>query len=190
ALARLADDGLSIDRATIVGTDLRLVEKVAGRMTVARAAGYGTVAGAWLGALIAAFAAIFTATSVGSVLSMLFGGIILGALFGAHGDVVLQSADGTRFGAFHADPQAPSNRAIVILPDVRGLHSFYKELALRWAEAGLHAVAIDYFGRTAGIGARDEDFPFREHMEKLDVATVAQDAAAAVAWVRERRSEE
>ena len=83
ALARLADDGLSIDRATVVGTDLRLVEKVAGRMTVARAAGYGTVAGAWLGALIAAFAAIFTATSVGSVLSMLFGGIILGALFGA-----------------------------------------------------------------------------------------------------------
>ena len=105
---------------------------------------------------------------------------------GEHGDLVLESADGTRFAAYHADPQAPSNRAIVILPDVRGRHSFYKELALRWAEAGLHAVAIDYFGRTAGIGARDEDFPFREHMEKLDVATVAQDAAAAVAWVRER----
>jgi hypothetical protein len=67
ALAGVADEGFGIDRATIVGTDLRLVEKVSGRMTAARAAGYGTVAGAWLGALIAAFAAIFTAKSVGAV---------------------------------------------------------------------------------------------------------------------------
>ncbi len=105
---------------------------------------------------------------------------------GEHGDVVLESADGTRFGAYHADPQAPSNRAMVILPDVRGLHSFYRELAHRWAEAGLHAVTIDYFARTAGIGPRDEDFPFRDHMAKLDFATVAQDASAAVAAVRQR----
>jgi carboxymethylenebutenolidase len=73
----------------------------------------------------------------------------------------------------------------VILPDVRGLHPFYKELAVRWAEAGLHAVAIDYFGRTAGVGTRGEEFPYRDHMDKLDFATVAQDASAAVSWLRE-----
>jgi hypothetical protein len=72
-----------IGRTTIVGTDLRLVERVEGRMSTARAAGYGTVSGAWLGALVASFAAIFTAHSPGAVLSMLFGGIMLGALFGA-----------------------------------------------------------------------------------------------------------
>src|SRR5947207_11274895 len=105
---------------------------------------------------------------------------------GEHGDTVLESADGTRFAAFHAAPQAPSNRAIVIFPDVRGLHGFYKDLALRWAEAGLHAIAFDYFGRTAGTGARDEDFSYREHVDKLDFATVAQDGAAAVAWIRQR----
>jgi len=104
---------------------------------------------------------------------------------GEHGDLTLRSADGTTFGAYHAHPAGPSNRAIVIMPDVRGLHGFYKELALRWAEAGLHTVAIDYFARTAGIGARDEDFPYRDHMAKLDFATVAQDASAAVAWLRE-----
>ena len=38
----------------------------------------------------------------------------------------------------------------MILPDVRGLYRFYEELALRFAERGIAAVAIDYFGRTAG----------------------------------------
>lgn len=103
---------------------------------------------------------------------------------GDHADLVLTSSDGTRFGAYYAHPAAPSPTGIVILPDVRGLHSFYKELAQRFAEAGLPAVAIDYFGRTAGIGPRDEDFPFREHVEKTDPAAVAEDVGAAVAWLR------
>jgi hypothetical protein len=98
ALASLADAGLPIERATVVGSDLRLVEKVAGRMTSLRAAGYGTVAGAWLGALIAAFAAIFTGTSFGAVLSMLFGGIMLGGLFGAVFGLVAYRFAGPRDG--------------------------------------------------------------------------------------------
>lgn len=73
---------------------------------------------------------------------------------------------------------------MVVLPDVRGLHHFYKELAQRFAEAGMHCVAIDYFGRTAGIGERDEDFPFREHVEKLQPQTVRDDVRAAVEWLR------
>ena len=102
-----------------------------------------------------------------------------------HGDLVLRSTDGTAFGAYRAHPVTPSNRAVVILPDVRGLHGFYKELALRWAEAGLHAVAIDYFGRTAGVGPRDDGFPFQEHREKVEFANVAQDVSAAIGWLRE-----
>ena len=47
-------------------------------------------------------------------------------------------------------PQQPGGPGIVVLPDVRGLHPFFEELALRFAEAGVHAVAIDYFSRTAG----------------------------------------
>jgi hypothetical protein len=87
-----------VERTTIVGTDLRFVERVEGRMSTARAAGYGTVAGAWLGALVASFAAIFTARSVGGVLSMLFGGIMLGALFGAVFGVVAYRFAGPRGG--------------------------------------------------------------------------------------------
>jgi carboxymethylenebutenolidase len=103
-----------------------------------------------------------------------------------HGDLVLTSADGTQFGAYHAHPEGGSARSVVILPDVRGLHTFYRELAVRFAEAGMHAVAIDYFGRTAGIGARDEDFSFREHVDQTVPAKVAEDVGAAVAWLRQQ----
>jgi carboxymethylenebutenolidase len=98
--------------------------------------------------------------------------------------MVLTSADGTRFAAYHAAPAVSTDRAVVVLPDVRGLHQFYKELALRFAEAGVRSVAIDYFGRTAGIGPRDEDFPFREHVDATEPDTIAQDVAAAIAWLR------
>ena len=66
-------------------------------------------------------------------------------------DLELTSEDGTRFGAFSARTDTPDAAGMVILPDVRGLHGFYKDLAARFAEAGIHAVVIDYFGRTAGI---------------------------------------
>lgn len=100
---------------------------------------------------------------------------------GAHGDLTLTSADGTRFLAYEAHPEGESGRGVVILPDVRGLHRFYKELALRFAEAGAHAIAIDYFGRTAGLTARDEGFDYRPHVEAMDFTKVAEDATAAFA---------
>jgi carboxymethylenebutenolidase len=103
---------------------------------------------------------------------------------GGHGDLELESADGTRFSAHQAQPARPGSAAIVVMPDVRGLHTFYKELACRFAEAGMQSVAIDYFGRSAGIGDRSEGFPFREHVEKLDRDRVSDDVAAAVGWLR------
>ena len=65
--------------------------------------------------------------------------------------VALTAADGNRFLAFRARARgADRRRRSLILPDVRGLHPFYEELALRFAEHGIDALAIDYFGRTAG----------------------------------------
>jgi carboxymethylenebutenolidase len=102
----------------------------------------------------------------------------------SHRDLVLESEDGTRFAAFAAAPDGPAETGVVILPDVRGLYRFYEELALRFAERAHHAVAIDYFGRTAGVGKRDDDFPFRDHTVQTTPETVQQDVAAAVAWLR------
>src|SRR4029079_2608643 len=72
----------------------------------------------------------------------------------SHDDLTLTSADGTELAAFLATPDDPATAGVVILPDVRGLYHFYEELALRFAERGYPAIAIDYFGRTAGIAHR------------------------------------
>jgi carboxymethylenebutenolidase len=98
----------------------------------------------------------------------------------------LESADGTRFSAALAESPEPRGRAVVILPDVRGLYPFYSELAERFAAAGHHAIALDYFGRTAGLGPRGEDFDYWPHVEKTRPKTVQADAAAALAALRER----
>jgi carboxymethylenebutenolidase len=102
-----------------------------------------------------------------------------------HGDLKLTSADGTEVDAYFAHPDAPSTNAMIVLPDVRGLHDFYKELARRFAEAGMHSIAIDYFARTAQDSYRGEDFAFREHVEKLDTRKVNEDVGAAVQWLRD-----
>jgi carboxymethylenebutenolidase len=109
--------------------------------------------------------------------------VIAGAAV-SHDDVELQAADGNRFAAFAAAPADPSGAGLVVLPDVRGLYRFYAELALRFAERGHHAVAIDYFGRTAGVGKRGEDFPFREHVAQTTPAGIQADLGAAVSYLR------
>jgi carboxymethylenebutenolidase len=102
----------------------------------------------------------------------------------SHRELVLRSSDGTAFAAFAATPDAPSAIGIVILPDVRGLYRFYEELALRFAERGYAAVAIDYFGRTAGVASRDDDFDYPEHVAQTVPESVQADVGAAVAWLR------
>jgi carboxymethylenebutenolidase len=103
----------------------------------------------------------------------------------SHRDLELQAADGNRLAAFAAEPDEPTGAGVVILPDVRGLYRFYEELALRFAERGIAAVAFDYFGRTAGVGKRDEDFPYPDHVAKTTAEGVQTDVAAAAKQVRE-----
>jgi carboxymethylenebutenolidase len=99
-------------------------------------------------------------------------------------DLTLTSADGAKFAAFLAKASAAGGPGIVVLPDVRGLYRFYEELALRFAENGVHAVAIDYFGRTAGVAKRDDAFPFMEHVMQTRQSAIRDDVAAAVALLR------
>jgi carboxymethylenebutenolidase len=97
----------------------------------------------------------------------------------------LTAADGNRFSAALAQTADAREPAVVILPDVRGLYRFYVELAERFAEAGHHAIAFDYFGRTAGTGERGEDFEYMPHVAQTRVETVQLDLAAAIAALRE-----
>jgi carboxymethylenebutenolidase len=58
--------------------------------------------------------------------------------------------------------------------------------AERFAQAGHSAIAIDYFGRTAGLGERDEDFDYMSHVAQTSVEGVQADAAAAIDALRRR----
>jgi len=105
----------------------------------------------------------------------------------AHGEelVLMAAEDGNRFYAYYAWPEHPGNAQILIYPDVRGLHKFYKELALRFAEVGITALAIDYFGRTAGLSARDDSFEYMPHVQEMTAAGFSADVDAALAYLRE-----
>jgi len=105
-----------------------------------------------------------------------------------HRDLVLEGADGNRFAAFAAIPEEPGGNGVVVLPDVRGLYRFYEELALRFAERGVAAVAFDYFGRTAGTEKRGDDFEYMEHVAQTKPEGIQTDVRAAVEWLRDAGS--
>ena len=100
--------------------------------------------------------------------------------------LILTAGDGNQFAAALAESPAPSGPGVVILPDIRGLYRFYVELAERFAAAGHHAIALDYFGRTAGAEERDEGFEWKPHVAATTIEGVQTDLAAARAALAER----
>ncbi len=105
------------------------------------------------------------------------------------GTLTLTAADGTEFAAAYAAPAGPARVGVVVLPDIRGLHPYYVALAERFAEAGLPALALDYFGRTAELpptGTREQDFDWQTHIPQTTPEGVDADVAAAIGYLRER----
>jgi carboxymethylenebutenolidase len=114
---------------------------------------------------------------------------VIPALAGGAGAerLTLESADGTPFAAALAEcPEPTGGPAVIVLPDVRGLYRFYVDLAERFVTAGHHAIAIDYFGRTAGVDERDDEFDFMTHTMQTTPAQVQADIAAAREALAER----
>ena len=105
------------------------------------------------------------------------------------GTLTLTSTDGTGVAAAYAAPAGEAGVGVVLLPDIRGLHPYYVALAERFAQAGLPALAVDWFGRTAELprtGARGQDFDWRTHIPQVTASGVDADVTAAVAYLRER----
>jgi carboxymethylenebutenolidase len=100
--------------------------------------------------------------------------------------LTLAAADANAFAATFARTSARDAPGTVVLPDVRGLHPYYDALAEAFADAGVHALAIDLYGRTAGARHRDGDFDHVPHRAAATDAGVAADVDAAVAELRRR----
>lgn len=98
-------------------------------------------------------------------------------------DVILTSEDGARLRGYLAKARG-GDVGVVIAPDVRGLHPFYEDLAERFADAGVDAIAFDYFGRSAGTDRRDDDFPWKDHVPLTRPASIQADVASATGHLR------
>ncbi|MFH0241054.1 general stress protein [Streptomyces sp. HK10] len=92
AVDRLSDEKFPVEHIDIVGSGLRLVEHVTGRMTKGRAAAMGAASGAWFGLFIGLLVGLFT--TGGAWLGLILGGILIGALWGAVFGFVGHSATG------------------------------------------------------------------------------------------------
>jgi hypothetical protein len=80
AVDRLSDDGFPVEHLDIIGSDLRLVERVTGRLTKGRAAAAGAASGAWFGLLMGLLLGMF---SSGSWFGLIVAGLVIGAVWGA-----------------------------------------------------------------------------------------------------------
>jgi Heat induced stress protein YflT domain len=93
AVDHLSDNQFPVEYTAIIGTDLRLVENVLGRMTTGRAALAGAASGAWFGLLIGLLLSIF---SVSAWWALLLTGLVIGALWGAAFGAIAHAMTGGR----------------------------------------------------------------------------------------------
>ncbi len=91
----LSDNGFPVDTVSIVGADLRLVERVTGRLTRGRAAAAGALSTAWLGSLFGLLVGLFAESSTAPLVLAVYG-FLLGALWGAVQGFAAHAATGGR----------------------------------------------------------------------------------------------
>jgi hypothetical protein len=115
AVDYLSDNKFPVERTSIVGTDLRLVENVLGRMTTARAALAGAASGAWFGLFIGLFIGIF---SDSNWFGLIFLGLLIGAVWGAVFGAIAQAMTGGRRDFTSRSSLQASQYAVVVEADV------------------------------------------------------------------------
>jgi len=93
AVDYLSDHKFPVEHVTIVGTDLRMVERVTGRLTYGRVALAGALSGAWFGFFVGLLLSLFGGATAGGVLLVAIG---LGAGFGLLFSVLSYALTGGR----------------------------------------------------------------------------------------------
>ena len=115
AVDYLSDNKFPVERTAIVGTDLRLVENVLGRLTTARAALAGAASGAWFGLFIGLLFGLF---SNSGWLSVLLVCILIGAVWGAIFGAIAHAATGGRRDFASRSSLAASQYAVTVDAEV------------------------------------------------------------------------
>jgi hypothetical protein len=92
AVSRLSEAGFPVEHLDLIGSDVRIVERVTGRMTRGRAVAAGALSGTWTGLFVGLLLSLF-ATGPGIAAALLTGLVIgsaTGALFGLFGSAALR----------------------------------------------------------------------------------------------------
>jgi hypothetical protein len=91
----LSDEQFPVQNCMIVGTELKQIERVTGRLTYGKAAGAGAVSGLWFGLLVGFLLSLFANSST-SFLGLIISSALFGAVFFAVWAVVGYAATGGR----------------------------------------------------------------------------------------------
>jgi hypothetical protein len=81
----LADEQFAVENISIVGSDLKMVERVTGRLTRGRAAAAGAASGAWFGLFVGVLLSLFAQSGTNGfalIIAALIYGSVFGAIFG------------------------------------------------------------------------------------------------------------
>lgn len=112
----LSDHGFPVEKVTIVGADLRLVETVTGRLTNAKAAAAGALSTGWLGLLFGLFVGLFSPASTAPLVLGLYG-LVLGAVAGAVLGFAAHAATGGRRDFSSRSGLAATRYEVLVEPD-------------------------------------------------------------------------
>jgi hypothetical protein len=95
AVDYLSDKEFAVQNCMIVGTELKQVERVTGRLTWARAALAGAASGAWMGLFVGILLSLFAAEGA-STLAAVLTGVLFGVVFGMALGLASYAATGGR----------------------------------------------------------------------------------------------
>lgn len=116
AVDYLSDEKFAVQHVTIVGTDLRMVERVTGRLTYGRVALAGALSGAWFGFFVGLLLTLFA----GGETSVLIVALGLGAGFGLMFSVLSYAFTGGRRDFTSQSQIVASTYAILCAPEQAG----------------------------------------------------------------------
>ena len=115
AVDHLSDEKFPVERTAIIGTDLRLVENVLGRLTTIRAAGAGAASGAWFGLFVGLLFGLF---SNSNWFAVIFVCLLIGAAWGAIFGAIAHAATGGRRDFASRSSLQAGQYAVVTDPEV------------------------------------------------------------------------
>lgn len=164
AVDHLADKDFPVQAVTIVGTDLRMVERVTGRLTYSRVAMAGLATGAWFGLFVGLLLAIFSPGD--DVMLPILPAMAIGAAFGILFSVISYALTGGKRDFTSSSQIVAASYALLCAPE----HAHRARALL--AEAG---VQQQWPPSQPTTGARQPDGPDEPGQEALSGQPTDQD---------------